>query len=229
MTQVSGIMFGMSRAAEPSQTSSQNAALIPVELLPTEPRTENWLREGAEARGLPTTHAQFARLRDAGLLPPPDADGRYPEWALHSLVRARQAAASTRSVPRRVVALRADAILFPVPPEQLRRAMVEVVPTMRSPMRTLRTVAAATGQARGATRSRPPAAEWEAILNGPDPGLFAARAPGWYAMATMVLPARSWPEPGPLWGIALEEQVLCLAVLDLFGSGGGSPPMIKRR
>jgi hypothetical protein len=197
--------------------------LIPTGVLPMTPRTEGWLRTGAGG----VTRAQFVRYRDVGLLPAPDANGRYPEWVKFALEAIRHEEAEARSLPRRAVRLRANAILFPVATEKLRQAMLDVIPSIRAPKQKLRRVHAATRRSR-ATTVLPVVEGWPDILRGASDALFGARTPGWYAMASMVLPAQAWPEPSPLWGVPLEEQVILLAVLDLALQGSSSPPMIKR-
>ena len=61
----------------------------------------------------------------------------------------------------------------------------------------------------------PTVKEWQPLLASVDPARIDAWTMGWYAMAREFIPSYFAPEPSPLDDIPLEEQVLCLAILDL--------------
>ena len=228
MAQLCATLFGMGRAQNMDQSGSKTGELLP-DWRPVKPRSENWLREGAGALGYPTTSTQFRDYQEAGLLPEPDEEGRYPECGLTSLIRIRAHSHSVRSIPRRVVLLRADFLFFPVPTEKLRRAMVAMIPTIEQPVRKLGRVSRVLGpNRRGAGAKLPRPDTWAEILVGVADELFEMRSPGWYAMAMAVLPANAWPEPSPLWGIPTEDQIVLMAILDLGLPHEPGPPMIKR-
>ena len=197
----------------------KDSQLIPIAtpgLLRMERRSETWLRDGAEVAGYPVTHAQFVRYRDADLLPPPGPDGRYPEWAASSLVEIRRFSSSVRPLPRRTIRLRANYLLFPVPAARLLRAMLDTLPTVRQRVRKFRRVAALLDpSARRPTGSRPTFARFRELLEQANPQQIEMWAPGWYAMASSVIPARFAPDPSPVDDLPLEELVIFIALSDL--------------
>ena len=140
-----------------------------------------------------------------------------------------------RSMPRRVLRLRANHDLFPVPAEPLRRAMVELAPTISRPIRKLARVLAAErafaeriGQ-RGTPRKGrlPDAATWPALLQSVPLGVVDSRVMAWYQLVAAVLPTYLKDSGIDLSDIPIEEQVVLVAVLDLSHPRTTSPPVIQ--
>jgi hypothetical protein len=121
-----------------------------------------------------------------------------------------------RSLPRRVVLLRADATRFSVPTEKLRDAMLALVPAVQRPAQKLALVARAgvSPGVRALRRELPAAPTWATLLREAPADLIDQWAPGWYAMVQLV-PAFHAPAVNPLAKVPLEEQVLLFAILDL--------------
>lgn len=174
-------------------------------------------REGASARDCPVTHAQFVRYREAGLLGESNEAGRWPPTVVERLISIKALDASVRSLDRRAIYLN-DERDFPIAPEKLRTAMVNVVPTIRRPVQKLRLVAR-DGRSPAARNLRavavPPPGEWVRILRHAALDLFAALVPGWYAMARTVIPSLYADRPNPLADIPFEEQIVLYAIIDL--------------
>jgi len=193
------------------------------EFLPTglvqNPRSESWLRDGAEAQGFSVTHAQFTSYQRAGVLPLADQSGRYPEWTLAALIRIRNLGSAVRPLPRRVIRLRGDWNLFPVSGANLKAAMLATIPSIKAPRRKLRRMAV-DGKSQGDRRLRrrlPTPAEWIALVERAPAERIEMWAVGWYAMVVNFIPAYHHPNPNPLADIPLEEQVILYAILDLAG------------
>jgi hypothetical protein len=191
--------------------------LVPAKELPQEPISAYEARAQADARDEPVTSKQFDAFRASGLVVP-RADGRYEPMVINQLVAIKRTAAYARPLARRTVFLRGNFLLFPVPPEKLVQALVALVPLVDRPARKIARIARS-GLSSEATRDRsrrpPPVAEWVELIDQATPGLIGMWAAGWYAMATAAIPAHYLPARSPLDDIRLEEQVLCLAVLDL--------------
>jgi hypothetical protein len=175
--------------------------------------TASRLRRDAADAGYPVTYAQFDSYRVAGLLPEPDASGRYPAWALGALLAVRRLSREVRALSRRVIRLGSDAVTFPVPPEKLRAAMLELVTIMTDRTRKMARVARAAS--RGRPIRAPKVSTWKALVEAVPAEHIALWAPGWYAMVRDVIPTWSAPGPDPLADIAFEEQVTLYALLDL--------------
>ncbi len=114
--------------------------------MPARPQNE-WLtasgiRIEAEKVGYPTTHAQFGRFEGWGLLPEP-RDGRYPPETVGRLIEVRKLGEDVRSVPRRVLRLRAR---HRIPVKKVREAIQWVIPEIRAPRRKLKKFADALRQ-----------------------------------------------------------------------------------
>lgn len=184
------------------------------------------MRSLVEQRGTPVTHAQFVRFRKAGLLGETD-HGRYPPITVDRLLVVRRLSEEEprlRSLPRRVLYVRRNAVAFPIEPHDVREAMIAVVPAIQRPMHKLGRVDAAlaelglrlagvSGTPRGRRRPQPShPAEWIELLNetrsrpGDAADRFTAGVDGWYAWSGML---------GPVDSIPPEEQVLLIAILAL--------------
>jgi len=175
-------------------------------------------RELAEVLGdEPVTTAQFERFASAGLISPATHDGLQAA-VVNQLVAAKRAGRYARPIARRTVFLRGYHTLFPVPAAELRNALISLVPLTRKPAVKLARVA---NQGRSAEvrrlrpRRLPPVKEWQGMLTDITPSLVDAWATGWYAMARDFIPSYFAPASSPLDDIPLEEQVLCLAILDI--------------
>lgn len=175
-------------------------------------------RELAEVLGEePVTTAQFERFARAGLIPPAAHDG-FDGGVVNQLIAAKRAGGYARPIARRTVFLRGYHPLFPVPAEKLRNALVDFVPLIRKPAIKLARVA---NQGRSVEvrrlrpRRLPPVGQWQEMLTDIPPSLVDAWATGWYAMARDFIPSYFAPAPSPLEDIPLEDQVLCLAILDV--------------
>jgi hypothetical protein len=203
-----------------------NGDLIPDPHFRDETWSEYRLRAESDRLDHPVTHAQFKAYLAVGLLSPPDENGRWPAATLEALVAIRDLSDSVRSLDRRLIRLAGDRGQFPVPAHRVRDAMIRVIPTIKHPIQKLRRVAAA-GRSPEVTQlrhpPRPTLQEWEPLLRNVDLDRFAAWMPGWYAMATTVIPAWHAPNANPLTDIDIEEQILLQGVLDLSQRGGRFP------
>lgn len=90
--------------------------------------TSRQLRARAAESGYMLSGARFNDLRRWGLIPEPDADGCWPEDIADRLVRIGVLGRSVRSMPRRVIILRCEGV--PIPPNKVRAAMCDVIPTI---------------------------------------------------------------------------------------------------
>jgi hypothetical protein len=192
--------------------------LIPDRQLP-ERLTIHAARELAEELAEePVTSAQFAAFANAGLVATVGDDGLLPGSVVNQLIAAKRAAGYARPLARRTVFLRGYHPLFPVSPDKLQQALIDLVPLIRQPARKLTRVARF-GQSAERRRLRhrrlPVVEEWRGLLAGVEPSRIDAWAMGWYAMGREFIPSYWAPAPNPLADILLEDQVLCLAILDL--------------
>jgi hypothetical protein len=192
--------------------------LIPERDLPDRVTKHAARQLAEELADEPVTSAQFAAFARAGLIAPPGPDRLLPGSAVNQLVAAKRASTYARPLARRVVFLRGYYFLFPVPADKLQQALIDLVPLVRQPARKLARVSRH-GQSsdRGRLRHRrpPPVKEWATLIAEVDPARIDAWAMGWYAMAREYIPSHYAPAPNPLDAIPLEDQVLCLAVLDI--------------
>lgn len=172
--------------------------------------------------------AQLRRFAIWGLLDRSDA-GYGPE-APDRVLDILEAEPGARSLARRVVHLRGDYTKFPVPADPLRRAMISLAPTIRRPVRKLRSVERAWAAMASRSSRRPPATrparlpgvrQWAGLLRALPVGIYEVRATGWYTLARDVLPLFGREAKVDLEAIPLEERVVMVAVLDALGS---SPP-----
>ncbi len=88
------------------------------------------LRQRAERLGKPVSGKQFGAYQEWGLIPE-QPDGGWIDADVERLVRIRALEAQARSLNRRVILLRD--LRWPTPPEKLRQAMIETIPSIRSP------------------------------------------------------------------------------------------------
>lgn len=168
--------------------------------------------------GEAVTSKQLRAFQRAGLTVPGGSDGTYEGVLVNQLIALKRTGRVVRPLPRRVVFLRGYYPLFPVSPDRLQQALVEMAPTVHGAARKLARLSRS-GRSRGEASLRqpslPPAKVWDGLLQGASPELVEAWATGWYAMARDVIPAYYAPRTSPLDDIPLEEQVLLLAILDL--------------
>ncbi|MGC8669490.1 MAG: hypothetical protein ACP5VE_15390 [Chthonomonadales bacterium] len=106
------------------------------------PGLSEWkLRMRAEKElGGQISHKQFQLYRQWGLIPEPNAEGRWEEDVARRLVEIRRAEKECRSLPRRVILLRKDFTRFPVPTAIVVKAMLEITPTIVSPARKMKRI-----------------------------------------------------------------------------------------
>jgi hypothetical protein len=191
--------------------------LIPARDLPDR-LTVHAARQLAELLGEePITTAQFQRFATAGLVPSAQ-DGVVSGDVVNRLIATKRAAGYARPIARRTVFLRGYHPLFPVPAEKLQKAMIDLVPMIRKPAVKLARVVrwGRSGELRQLrVRRPPPVKEWPGLLGSVSPSLIDAWTMGWYAMARDFIPSYFAPAASPLDDIPLEEQVLCLAILDI--------------
>ena len=192
--------------------------MTPVE---SQPRLSGWaLRRKLAERGHDATQRQLDQFVEWGLLE--KTQGRFGGDSVERALDVFEAEAQARSLPRRVLVLRSDAVRWTFAPTQLRRALLSLAPTIRRPIRKMRLVERAwarmTAQL-GRTlmspaRRLPPASEWPARLEAIDPTVLEARISGWYAWARDILPAYAREIGADLSEVPLEERVLMVAILD---------------
>ena len=172
----------------------------------------------ADETGEAVTSAQLRAFHRVGLTVSPDQDGTFDGRLVNQLIALKRAGHHVRPLARRVVFLRGYHLLFPVSAEKLQQALIEMAPTVEGAARKLARMRRSGQSPAGSFLRRaalPRVKEWEALLRGATPELVDAWAVGWYAMARDAIPAYHAPAPSPLDDIALEEQVLLLAILDL--------------
>lgn len=88
------------------------------------------LRQRAEGRGTPVSGKQFRSYQEWGLIPERPGGG-WIDADVERLVRIRQLRAQALSMHRRVILLRD--LRWPTPPAKLRQAMIETIPSIKSP------------------------------------------------------------------------------------------------
>ena len=172
------------------------------------------------------TDDQFERFRRWGLLGEA-MDGRWPPATVERLLiikRLPDREPRLRPLPRRVVYLRRNNLVFPIDPTCVRKAMIEVVPSITRPMHKLAQVDQALAgmagrMAGGAVRRASPhprpthPTDWIDLLQetrphqAGDADRFAPRVGAWYAWGSLL---GTLDPPIPL-----EEQVLLVAILSL--------------
>lgn len=190
--------------------------------------TESRLRTLAEERDYPVSHKQFSDYRKAGLIPEPE--GR--QWSgevIERLILVRKLGKKVRSLPRRVILLR-DHLNFPVEPEKLRQAMIDLIPLIRTPAAKMRRIdtacvywgnfeAAGGPPLKGMTLLhgwKPPQLDqWQEMLREGDAAYFDLRAGMQYYFVQAVLPVYVANTPYNLDDILEEEQVTLLTIRDL--------------
>jgi hypothetical protein len=68
---------------------------------------------------------------------------------------------------------------------------------------------------RAHARPLPPVKEWSRLIARAPLGVLDSWAMGWYGDVRSGIPSFYAPSPSPLDDIPFEEQVLCIAILDL--------------
>lgn len=179
--------------------------------------TSSRLRRAAEDAGYSTTDEQFGRFARRHLLPPPDRDGYWEPWVAEALIEVRKLSVKRMTLPRRVVCLRSNAILFPIRGEHVQEAMLDVLPTIEAAVRKLKRVVAATKMdVRTLDQGRLPyREEWRGLLRSREFRPFEDWLTTWYLMVGTLVPAWSLPDPDPLADIPVEERVILYGVLDM--------------
>lgn len=101
-------------------------------------RISGWeLRQRAEDRGVPVSGKQFQIYREWGLLPE-QPEGGWTEADVARLVRIRELGDEVRQMHRRVIRLYDPG--WSIPPDKLRQAMVETIPSITASSRKLRAI-----------------------------------------------------------------------------------------
>ncbi len=196
-----------------------------------EPAPPDWItktraRALAEDAGSLVPADQFERYRRWGLLGEP-VDGRWPPATVERLLIVKRLPDSEprlRPLPRRVLYLRRNILVFPIDPTYVRQAMMDTVPSLTRPVHKLAQVAdalAAMGgrmagrtvpRSGGHSRLRHPK-DWIDLLMDTQPqqvgdaDRFAPRIAAWYAWSSLL----GTIDPS----IPPEEQVLLVAILSL--------------
>lgn len=88
------------------------------------------LRQRAERLGKPVSGKQFGAYQELGLIPEQPGGG-WIDADVERLVRIRTLEKNARSLNRRVILLRD--LRWPTPAAKLRQAMIETIPSIRSP------------------------------------------------------------------------------------------------
>ena len=192
--------------------------LIPERGLPERLTKHAARRLAEELADESVTSVQYTSFAEAGLVALPGSDHLLPGSAVNQLIAAKRTAAYARPLARRVVFLRGYHFLFPVPADKLQVALIALVPLVRQPARKLARVARygqSNERLRHQRRRLPPVKEWADLISEVELSRIDAWAMGWYAMAREFIPSHYAPAPNPLDAIPLEDQVLCLAVLDI--------------
>lgn len=189
---------------------------------------ESQLRRQAGNKGYPVSGRQLRDFQHWGLIPSPDADGRWPDDTVDTLVTVRARGNEIRSLPRRVILLRCDGL--PISADHLKDAMRDVAPTIRQPMRKLRRVARArrllaepaaaqlTDQEWRAweqtTGKIPEAAQWPGVLSqATGEGVARRFSDRWY-LSALWMRERTRNTRYDVSDLPLEEMLTMLAVLD---------------
>jgi hypothetical protein len=211
-------------------------------------QTGNQIRATLARRDPPinVSHGQMEDWRDWGLLHQ-DASLLWDGNTVSKIIRIHDVGKSVDAIARRVILLSAETSrtippapgresdgersewFFQVPPESLRRAMLEVAPKIRPHLKKMRRIAAAvsampsaSGNARSGTRrqqssadSLPRSDEWEAVLSEASTQEFAQRSGLQYYVAALL------GELGRRGGVdvsdsPVEEQIVLLTVRDLY-------------
>lgn len=135
-------------------------------------------------------------------------------------------------MPRRVVLLRRDHFAFPVSPSTLRRAMREMAPTIKAPLRKMHRIETITRRAteyqislgsmyrnpavpRNYKTPRP--AEWQSMLaaRAVDDATFGQHATSAYFYLDAVLPMMPHEIDIDFGAIPFEERVLLVTIQDM--------------
>lgn len=90
------------------------------------------LRQEAERRGVPVSGKQFGHVVRWGLLPE-RAPGRWQRGDVERLIEVVSLGKEVRQLHRRVILLRN--LNWPTPPDLLRQAMIDTIPSIAAPQR----------------------------------------------------------------------------------------------
>jgi len=92
--------------------------------------SEYRLREEVQRRGFALGHHQFDGYVDAGLIPPPDAQGRWQPDVVEMLVALREVSDTVRMLPRRLLYFSADPRFAHITADRVYVATLAFAPTM---------------------------------------------------------------------------------------------------
>lgn len=189
------------------------------------------------------SHDQLVKWRTWGLLEQ-RSDQRWAPNTVDKVVRIHELGKSVDSYARRVIILYAESFrlvppdeehrgktskeFFRIPPESLRRAMVDVAPKIRPHLKKMKAVEAAITTffrrslpdpyGRGPKLPRgwrpPPHEEWVPVLEATPLEVFTHRASIQYYFAALLQTSLE-KEPAALAWIPFEERVVLLTVRDL--------------
>jgi hypothetical protein len=176
-----------------------------------------------KARHRRVNHEQLAEYRRWGLIGEPDAHGEYPADTLARLVEIH--GRPGHLLARRVIALRANRSLFPVPPRRVRDAMTRVLPGIKASYRKMLRIDRAVHWWVALQERRPPPGRswgrkvprrerWAAILHGVDDDVFEERLSAMYHLDA-VLCTDTVGAPYELGAIPVEERIILLLIRDL--------------
>jgi len=204
------------------------------------------LRIAMRQRGLPLGHTQMMEYVQWGFIEEPH-EGRWPKDHLDTIAERIQAVRDlerfSRSLPRRAVMLsphwrektgyriiHESSRGHDVPPEALRAAMLETLPTIFRPEEAMyRLHFAALYLAERYSQpffimprkpgdaypfSPPPVHEWASVLTHADAAQIAERRGIWYDLASFLFD-EAWGTPNDVTHIPAEDKIILLAVRDL--------------
>lgn len=189
-------------------------------------RLSGWeLRRRAGQQDVPVSGKQFASYVSWGLLPERDGGG-WAEPDIGRLVRIRKLGESVRPLHRRVILLRD--LDFPTPPDRLRQAMVDTVPSIAAALKKMRALYRAIQVLHGETTPadaarlsvphdwRPPErGRWLRSLRWPTDEAFEAIAGSVYSEAHALTRNPRVASSGLLADIPFEELVVLLMTRQL--------------
>lgn len=201
--------------------------------------TARQLRDAAGREGYPVSGRQLTDFREAGLLPEPDEDGRWPAAAVEVLVRVRQLGKvpGLRPLSRRAIRLWMEG--QPISPEHLKQAVLDVARTLTSPERKMVRVRRAwrwlgdleyrSLSPRSRKRIDPAEAllpkhdQWRAILEQTEPMEIAERI-GRLAYLAGAMKPREVEPVEYVADVPVEEIVVLMLIQELAFTARSDPP-----
>ncbi len=191
--------------------------------------TRYQLRKQAETLGVSLSYELINDYIALGLLPDPDVTPWTEETVVPRLLRVHELGKTLRSRPRRVVLLYLER--FPVSPEKLRVAMVDALPSIERPARTMARIQSAVrwfgehfssgrafrgGQELPAGWKPPRPSEWAEVLQTTDRDFFEHRV-GIQQYLMSLLAELGKNTPHNLGDVPPDHRLVLLLIRDLAG------------